>query len=67
MSGFQIRFHLDKPEWKARRDVGVRCVVWLPNLLPPGRAKVESDNRPRGHCGFWVMTALRSVATEIRD
>ena len=40
-SGGQIRFHLGKPMWKAEKKSG-RGVVWWPNYLPPGRARVES-------------------------
>ena len=44
LSGFQICSHLDEPRWKARTQSFGRSVVWFPNLLPPGRAKVESKN-----------------------
>ncbi len=48
-------FHDGLSRWKARRGVGKRRFVWLPNSLPPGQAKVESKT------GRWE-TSLRLVA-----
>ncbi len=60
VSGYQIRFHLGEPGWKAGGiGLGVGG-VWLPNSLPAGQAKVESR---RCWVGGWRCLVAKFAST----